>query len=61
LWWNFSFSYWAQPNLNFEACGTRNHPLTEQQVEENKVIEDARRRSFFHSIFSSFQSSNIFW
>jgi hypothetical protein len=39
---------------------TRNHPLTDQQVEENKVIEGARRKSFSHSIFSPFQSSNDF-
>jgi hypothetical protein len=39
---------------------TRNYPSTDQQVEENKIIEDARRKSFFHSIFSLFQSSNDF-
>jgi hypothetical protein len=36
------------PTLISKHVGTRNHPLTEQQVEENKIIEDARRKSFFH-------------
>jgi hypothetical protein len=35
------------PILISKHVGTRNHPLTKQQVEENKVIEDARRKSFF--------------
>jgi hypothetical protein len=48
------------PILISKHVATRSHPLTDQQVEENKIIEDARRKSFSHSMLS-FRSSNDFF
>jgi hypothetical protein len=59
---DFSFSRRTQyPILISKHVATRSHPLTDQQVEENKIIEDARRKSFSHPMISPFQSSNGFF
>lgn len=49
------------PILISKHVATRSHPLTDQQLEENKIIEDARRKSFSHPMISPFQSSNDFF
>jgi len=39
------------PILVSKHVATRNNPLTSAQIEENSLIEDARRKYLFHSLF----------